>query len=270
LAGTSGSTNGTGSAARFNNPYGIACDTSGNIYVSDANNQTIRKIVASTGVVTTLAGLAGQFGSTNGTGSAARFWDPYGIACDTSGNIYVADSSNNTIRKIVASTGVVTTLAGSAGQFGSTDGTGSAARFNNPWGVACDTSGNVYVADTINSTIRKIVASTGVVTTLASSAGQFGSADGTGSAARFNYTSGITCDTYGNIYVADYGNYTIRKIVASTAVVTTLAGSAGSQGSTDGFASAARFNYPNGVAYNASTTALYIADTYNSTIRKFL
>jgi len=270
LAGTSGSTNGTGSAARFNNPYGIACDTSGNIYVSDANNQTIRKIVASTGVVTTLAGSAGQFGSANGTGSAARFWDPYGIACDTSGNIYVADSSNNTIRKIVASTGVVTTLAGLAGSQGSTDGTGSASRFNNPWGVACDTSGNVYVADTINSTIRKIVASTGVVTTLASSAGQFGSADGTGSAARFNYTSGITCDTYGNIYVADYGNYTIRKIVASTAVVTTLAGSAGSQGSTDGFASAARFNYPNGVAYNASTTALYIADTYNSTIRKFL
>ncbi len=125
-----GSTDGTGSAARFNQPYGVAVDANGNVYVADADNHTIRK-VTSTGVVTTLAGLASQFGSTDGTGSAARFYYPNSVAVDGSGNVYVADSQNQTIRK-VTSTGVVTTLAGSAGLAGSTDGTGSAARFNSP------------------------------------------------------------------------------------------------------------------------------------------
>jgi sugar lactone lactonase YvrE len=132
------------------------CDTSGDVYVSDTSNFTIRKIVASTGVVTTLAGLAGSSGFFNGTGSAARFSNPNGLARDTSGNIFVADRSNQTIRKIFASTAVVSTLAGLAGSNGSTDGTGSAARFWAPGGVACDPAGTVYVADTNNNTIRKI------------------------------------------------------------------------------------------------------------------
>ena len=268
LAGNFGSTDGTGSAALFNYPQGVACDTSGNIYVADSNNSTIRKIVASTGVVTTLAGLALSTGSTDATGSAARFNIPLGVVCDTSGNIYVADTSNNTIRKIVASTGVVTTLAGLAGAIGSTNGTGSAARFSGPYGVACDTSGNVYVADTSNFTIRKIVASTAVVTTLAGTAGIQAEGDGTGSGAYFNNPVGITCDTGGNIYVTDSSGQTIRKVVPSTAVVTTLAGSANSGGSSDGTGSAARFYFPLSVAYNASTSALYVADKINCTIRK--
>jgi len=268
LAGNFGSTDGTGSAARFNYPQGVACDTSGNVYVADSNNSTIRKIVASTGVVTTLAGLALSTGSTDATGSAARFNIPLGVVCDTSGNIYVADTSNNTIRKIVASSGVVTTLAGLAGAIGSTNGTGSAARFSGPYGVACDTSGNVYVADTSNFTIRKIVASTAVVTTLAGAAGIQAEGDGTGSGAYFNNPVGITCDTGGNIYVTDSSGQTIRKVVSSTAVVTTLAGSANAGGSSDGTGSAARFYFPLSVAYNASTSALYVADKINSTIRK--
>src|SRR5207245_2356847 len=142
-----------GSAARFFYPEGVAVDGSGNVYVADQANFTIRKITPS-GVVTTLAGLAGSRGSADGTGSAARFSDPYGVAVDGSGNVYVADTSNYTVRKITPS-GVVTTLAGLAGSSGSADGTGSAARFYQPTGVAVDASGSVYVADYGNDTIRK-------------------------------------------------------------------------------------------------------------------
>src|SRR5207247_20831 len=135
------------------------------------------------GVVTTLAGLAGSGGSDDGTGSAARFYYPSGVATDSSGNVYVADSMNHTIRKITPA-GVVTTLAGLAGSTGSDDGTGSAARFYGPYGVATDSSGNVYVADT-SPPRRRTVIPAGVVTTLAGLAGSPGSPDGTGSAARF-------------------------------------------------------------------------------------
>jgi sugar lactone lactonase YvrE len=265
FAGSTQSGSNDGVVAAFNGPRGVACDTSGNVYVADTNNHTIRKIVVSTGVTTTLAGLAGSIGSTDGTGSAARFNFPNGVACDTSGNIYVA--GDGTIRKIVASTGVVTTLAGLAGSTGSDDGTGSAARFIGPNGITCDTSGNIYVTNGFRGTIRKIVASTAVVTTIAGSAGSTGSTDGTGSAARFNLPVGITCDTAGNIFVADSDNYTIRKIVASTGVVTTIAGLAGSFGSANGSGSVARFNFPTGVACDTVGT-IYVADSDNHTIRK--
>src|SRR5947209_203745 len=196
-----GSADGTGGVARFYVPSGVATDSSGNVYVADLLNSTIRKITPA-GVVTTLAGLAGVTGSADGTGGAARFYRPTGVATDSSGNVYVADQYNHTIRKITPA-GVVTTLAGLAGSYGSADGTGSAARFNGPNGVATDSSGNVYVADTYNNTIRKITPA-GVVTTLAGLAVSVGSADGTGSAARFNDPSGVATDSSGNVRVADH------------------------------------------------------------------
>jgi sugar lactone lactonase YvrE len=155
LAGYSGYGNadGTGSAARFYLPNGVAVDSAGNVYVADASNCTIRKVTAG-GVVTTLAGLAESYGSADGTGSAAQFVYPTGVAEDSAGNVYVADNNNSTIRKVTAG-GVVTTLAGLAGSSGSADGTGSAARFYEPSGVAVDSAGNVYVADGGNNTIRK-------------------------------------------------------------------------------------------------------------------
>jgi IPT/TIG domain/NHL repeat/GYF domain 2 len=260
-AGTSGSADGTGSAARFYSPRGVAVDGSGNVYVADTFNSTIRKITPA-GVVTTLAGTAGSVGSADGTGSAARFDDPSGVAVDGSGNVYVADTWNHTVRKITPA-GVVTTLAGTAYSYGSADGTGSAARFCFPRGVAVDGSGNVYVADTNNGTIRKITPA-GVVTTLAGTALSGGSADGTGSAARFYSPSGVAVDSSGNVYVADAGNSTIRKITPA-GVVTTLAGTAGSVGSADGTGSAARFYSPSGVAVDGSGN-VYVADT--NTIRK--
>ena len=156
LAGSNGAgfADGTGAAAQFYNPYGVACDASGNVYVADQNNNRIRKIVAATGAVSTLAGT-GTGGFANGTGAAALFYSPTGVACDGSGNVYVADQYNQRIRKIVAATGAVSTLAGS-GTGGFADGTGAVAQFNNPYGVACDGSGNVYVADQSNQRIRLV------------------------------------------------------------------------------------------------------------------
>ena len=198
-------------------------DAAGNVYVADASNDTIRKITPA-GVVTTLAGSPGQTGSADGTGSAARFYSPRGVAVDAAGNVYVADTFNDTIRKITPA-GVVTTLAGTAGQSGSADGTGSAARFDDPDGVAVDGAGNVYVADSATTRSARSRPA-GVVTTLAGTAGQAGSADGTGSAARFNDPDGVAVDAAGNVYVADTSNDTIRKITPA-GVVTTLAGIAG-------------------------------------------
>jgi len=274
LAGNAGygSADGTGSAARFSFPSGVTVDSAGNIYVADSANNTIRK-VTSTGVVTTLAGLAGQGGSADGMGSEARFARPSGVTVDGAGNVYVADTSNNTIRKVTPA-GVVTTLAGLAESFGSTDGAGSDARFSYPSGVAVDSAGNVYVADTgNNSPIRKVTPA-GVVTTLAGLAGSYGSADGTGSEARFWNPSGVTVDSAGNVYVADTYNHTIRKVTPA-GVVTTLAGNASITlpngdplgGYADGTGSEARFRSPSSVAVDSAGN-VYVADTHNYTIRK--
>ncbi|MEO5993724.1 MAG: NHL repeat-containing protein, partial [Arthrobacter sp.] len=251
-----------GGAARFNNPSALAVDSSGNVYVADTNNNTVRKITAA-GVVTTLAGTAGSAGSGDGNGSAARFDYPSGVAVDSAGNVYVADAGNATIRQISPS-GAVTTPAGSAGSVGSVDGTGSAARFNYPSGLAVDGSGNLYVAEVGNSTLRKITPAW-QVTTLAGTAGNRGSADGTGSSATFNSPSGLAVDGAGNVYVADTGNHLIRKVTGA-GVVTTLAGTAGINGVNDGTGSVVRFNLPHGVAVSGSGS-VYVADTYNNTIR---
>jgi hypothetical protein len=217
-AGTAGSADGTGSAALFYGPKSLVSDGT-NLYVNDTTNHTIRKVVIGTGVTTTLAGYAGTSGTTDGTGSVARFYAPFGIAYDGT-NLFVTDTGNQTIRKVTAA-GVVTTLAGTAGTSGTTDATGTAAKFNNPADVVSDGT-NLFVVDSSNHTIRKIVIATGVVTTLVGTAGNPGSADGTGAAARFNTPIGMTIDNAGNLYVSDQNYTKIRKIVTSTGVVTTI------------------------------------------------
>lgn len=183
-AGVPGATDGFDLAARFSGPSGVAIDGFGNLYVADAANHLIRKVVAGTREVVTLAGLAGNSGSADGVGSAARFNAPSGVAVTPAGLVYVADTYNHTIR-VIAAGGIVTTLAGTAGASGATDGTGSGARFLYPYGVAVDAAGVVYVADTFNHVIRR-VQSGGVVTTLAGLSGARGLVDGLGAAARFN------------------------------------------------------------------------------------
>lgn len=265
LAGTQGTNDGTGSAARFYQPLGVAADQNGYVYVADTYNETIRKI-SPLGEVTTFAGKAGASGTNNGLGSAARFYLPFGVAVDTKSNVYVADTWNHAVRKISPG-GLVTTLAGWPGRYGTADGTGMAARFYYPENVAVDTNGNVYVTDTGNCTIRRITPA-GVVTTLAGKAGVNGSSDGTGSNARFYYPFGLTFDQNRNLLVADTDNQMIRKVTLA-GVVTSLAGSPGSYGSDDGTGSYARFNYPEGVAVDTDGT-IYVADASSHTVRKGL
>jgi hypothetical protein len=278
---TKGSIDGIGSSARFYYPTGIAADNAGNLYVSDTDNNTIRKIVASTGQVTTIAGLAASSGSTDGTGSAALFDKPSGIAVenisvaiDDTGNVFVADTMNHTLRKIT-SLHAVSTIAGSAGQGGYTDGAGNAARFQGPQGLAfCQvtsatgTESDLYIADTNNQTIRKINLSTGLVTTVAGLAGIAGSTDGMSTSARFNSPTDVAVDQNGTLFVADSENHTIREILPS-GLVSTLAGRVNTRGSADGTGSAARFNTPSALAVDLSHN-VYVADTDNNTIRMII
>lgn len=258
---------GVGSAARFDDPEGVALDTTGNLFVADVGNHAIRRIVVATQSVTTIAGSAPAGGSADAVGSAARFDSPGGVAADGAGNLYVSDMRNDTIRKIVLATRSVTTFAGKAGFSGTEDGIGAAARFWSPAGMAADGADNLYVADMGNHTIRKVVLSTGQVTTLAGRGESSGSADGIGSAARFAMPSAVSEDGAGNLFVADTYNNTIRKVVLATGQVSTLAGEAGSSGSADGIGGAARFNWPYGVAADRSGN-VYVADYGNSRIRK--
>jgi len=418
-----GSADGIGEAARFAQPYDVACDLSGNLYVADTANHTVRKITPA-GVVTTLAGLAGVSGFADGTGTAARFAAPQSIAVDAAGNVLVAELTNGTIRRIspdgtvttlvhlpsvlsyspvlpvlpgyvvdtygptndiavatdgsvyaadtfgnrilkIAPDGAIAAIAGSADSWrgSDTDGTGSGASFCHPRGLALDSTGDIYVADTGNDAIRKVtsagVVSTipvhdssndsftgpkslsldsmgnlyvvfassvwrltpagavsrlatlesilgntsiyyyyptyypdgssvdasgnlyiadtgnskilrlspaGMLTTVAGFGPACGGADGAGSAARFFCPSGVAVDSSCTVYVADTGNHTIRKISPQGAV-TTLAGLAGSEGSADGIGSAARFNAPAAVAVDAAGI-VYVADTDNFTIRR--
>ena len=210
-AGSKGTTDGIGAAARFAAPSGVAVDSVGNVYVVDSEASTLRKITPA-GVVSTLAGSAYSNGFTNATGTAARFSIPFDVAVDSSGNLFVTDRNNHSIRKVTP-LGVVSTLAGS-GSMGYSNGNGSAAQFKFPSGLTVDSLGHVYVADTDNQVIRKITPA-GEVTTVAGS--NIGSTDGTGTAAQFYNPKDVAADASGNLYVADKNNRTVRK--GSPAVV---------------------------------------------------
>lgn len=220
-AGFPGSADGVGSDARFYLLERIAIDAVGNIYAADWGNATIRKITAS-GMVMTLAGSPGQRGDSDGQGAAARFNYSSDLTGTLDGTLYVADQGNNNIRKIT-SNGVVTTVAGYGR--GNSDGIGLAAQFSAPYGLCLDTTGALVVADTGNSLIRKISAD-GVVTKLAGTAGSNRGKDGVGFGASFGSIAGLTFDRAGNLYSAEAGDRTIRKMTPDRKV-TTIGGAPG-------------------------------------------
>lgn len=263
-AGQLGSEDGTGSAARFKYPGRIARCPDGTLVIAEPSNHTLRRMTPA-GVVTTLAGSPGQSGAVDGVGSTARFWSPRGMAVDEVGNVFLADRSNHAIRKITPAA-VVTTLAGAANQQAWADGQSSAARFYYPEGIAWDGSGNrLLVGDSYNHVVRTL-SPEGLAGTLAGAPPKYGSADGQGAAARFWGLRGGAADAAGNLYVAETGNKTIRK-VSPDGTVSTFAGLATQAGDADGQGSAARFNFPVGTAVDGSGT-VYVVDSNGSRVRK--
>jgi serine/threonine-protein kinase len=258
-SGLAGSADGKGTAASFFYPEGVAVDRNGNLYVADTHNSLIRKI-SPDGIVTTLAGQR-IYHTIPGMDTIARFDNPAGIAVDPSGYVFVADCGNDLIRKI-SPDGKVQNIAG-IGKKGSKDSSSLNASFYLPGGIALDSIGNIYVADTYNNMIRKI-SSTGFVTTIAGRTWA-GNSNGKGSNASFSHPAGIAVGSGGYIYVADVGNNRIRMI-SPEGLVTNFAGS-GSRGSTNGRDTIASFFRPYGVAADKSGN-IYVADYLNNLIRK--
>jgi DNA-binding beta-propeller fold protein YncE len=278
LAGaTSGFADGTGVAALFSNSGGVCIDSTGsNLYVADTSNCRIRKIVTSTGVVTTLAGSGATGGTNNATGTLATFSSPMGICINPAGTfLYVVDYGNQVVRSIsLTSPYAVAAVAGSNTDimFGSTvDGTGAAARFNQPLGICIDPAGtNLYVSEggASGGIIRKIVVSSTVVTTIAGSNSLY-SGDGIGTAAGFNKPAELCTDLTGsNLYVADKANNLIRKIVLATNTVTTVAGGGSGYPDSNGIGTSAKFSSPYGLRFDSFGNAYILEKTSTGMIRK--
>lgn len=260
-SGSPGANDGIGTAASFNEPWAVACDTIGNIYVADTKNYKIRKITAA-GVVSTVAG-SGVFGVTNGPAAVAQFGFPAGIAVTKTGSvIYVADRMTHTIRKITG--GNVTTLAGVVYSPGDVDGAGITAKFDHPYSITLDLLNNVLVADEFNNKIRKVTPA-GVVSTFAGD-GSMGSMNGPALAASFNAPWGVCVNASGEVFVGDGNNFTIRKIVSGN--VTTYAGQDGVAGSQNGAALSSTFNGVSSLWYSVYDNAIYLCDPFSQLVRK--
>ncbi len=259
---------GPATAAQMRDPGGVAVDAAGNLYIADTNNHRIRKVTPA-GTISTVAGVAGLgFSGDGGPATAAHLFGPVGVAVDAAGNLYIADTRNNRIRK-VDSAGDIHTVAGTGTSGSSGDG-GSAtlAQLSGPMAVAVDAAGNLYIADGYNNRIRK-VDSAGDIHTVAGT-GIYGSSGDGGSAtvARLGNPYGVAVDAAGNLYISDSGNHRIRK-VDSAGTIHALAGTGTSGFSGDGGpAAAAQFFIPYGVSVDAAGNTLYIADLNNNRIRK--
>ncbi len=257
--------------AALSAPEGLALDASGNLYIADRDNHCIRKVDATTGVITTVAGNGFYgFEGDNGPATSAQLYQPNGVAVDTAGNLYIADSNNHRIRKVNASTGVITTVAGTGIYgFGGDNVPATSTPLAYPNGVAVDTAGNLYIADRNNQRIRKVDATTGVITTVVGIGGYGpGGDNGPATSAQLTYPRGVAVDAAGNLYIANTETHRIRKVDAATGFITTVAGDGSSGfGGDGGPATSAKLYYPRGVAVDA-TGNLYIADSNNQRVRK--
>jgi uncharacterized protein (TIGR03437 family) len=254
-------------SAELHGPYGVAADSVGNLYISDSGSQRIRMV--SNGVISTVAGngTLGYSGD-NGPAISAQLDAPYGVAVDSAGSLYIADSGNNTIRKV--SSGVITTVAGNGTQgYSGDNGPATSAQLFTPSWITVDSAGNLYIADIGNNVVRKVSASNGFITTVAGN-GTYGFSGDNGQAtsAELYGPMGVAVDSAGNLYIADLGNQRIRKVAASNGVITTVAGNGTAGFSGDGAqATSAELNGPYGVAVDPAGN-LYIGDIGNNRVRK--
>ena len=263
---------GDGGAATSANLYsaaGVALDAIGNLYIVDHDNHRIRRVDAVTRIITTVAGNgAAAFAGDDGAATSASLHFPTGVALDASGNLYIADGGNHRIRKVVAATGIITTVAGN-GLFSALGDGGPAtdANVTSPAGVALDASGNLYIADG-NARIRKVAAATGIITTVAGNGSGTYAGDGGAATSAGLTPAGVALDASGNLYIVDFNNQRIRKVAAATGIITTVAGNGSIGLAQDGGpATSASLYYPRGVALDASGN-LYIADQSHQRIRK--
>ena len=262
---------GLATSAKLSAPEGVAVDSSSNIYIADLGNNRIRKVTASTGIITTVAGNgAAGYSGDGGLATQAELNTPEGVWVDASGNIYIADHTNCRIRKVTVSTGKISTVAGNGTCAYSGDGgQATSAEISYPEDVTVDASGNIYIADSGNSRIRKVTVSTGIITTVAGDGtGGYAGDGGRATSAELNDPIGVGLDTAGNIYIGDFLNNRIRKVTVSTGVITTVAGDGTAGYSGDGgLATSAELHFPGGVEVDPAGN-LYIADYGNSRIRK--
>jgi uncharacterized protein (TIGR03437 family) len=253
--------NGPATSAQLAYPWGVAVDLAGNLYIADYGNNRIRKV--SNGVIATVAGNGTRgFSGDNGPATSAQFYDPAGLAVDSLGNLYIADYGNNRIRKV--SGGMITTVAGGGASLGD-NGPATSAQLSLPYGIAVDSGGNLYVADWGNNRIRKV--SNGVITTVAGTGTRGFSGDtGLATGAQLANPEGLAVDSAGNLYIADSGNSSIRKV--SNGMITTVAGNGTPGFSGDnGPATSAQLYLPYGVAVDSAGN-LYIGDSGNNRVRK--
>jgi uncharacterized repeat protein (TIGR01451 family) len=252
-------------------PNDVTVDAAGNLYIADMENERIREVNAVTGVITTVAGTGtwGYSGDGGPATGATLNW-PAGVRLDGAGNLYIADANNNVIREVSAATGLITTVAGNGnGGYSGDGGPATNAELYEPERVAVDAVGDLYIADTYNSCIREVNATTGVITTVAGNGTAGYSGDGgPATSAELSYPGGVAGDTAGNLYIADTSNSVIRQVIAATGVITTMAGNGTVGYSGDGgAATSAELYYPTGVAVDLAGNG-YIADTTNSVIRE--
>ena len=262
---------GPGTRAFLSFPRGVAVDAGGNVLIADTSNHRIRRVVAGTGVITTVAG-GGVFGyiGDGGPATSASLWGPSGVAVDAGGNVYIADTSNNRVRRLATSTGIITTVAGNGSWgFSGDGGPGTSASLRSPSGVAVDAGGNVLIADTSNNRIRRVAAGTGIITTVAGNGSSGFSGDGgPGTSASLRSPYEVAVDGGGNVLIADTSNNRIRRLAAGTGIITTVVGIGADYVSGDGGpGTSASLSYPTGVAVDGGGNLL-IADRYNNRIRR--